>query len=205
MPRKLIAALIAVLAVAFAFSALAAMRWPSIMLAVAILFHEAQLEGVDWRALGLHYGIPYFAAAAFYYVASIQVARARPGAVLSYFLGCATGLPALFITDFELGWWRDPSSAEGAVAGACVSASLLAMAVWILRRRPALQSGPDACDEPEEADVAPAPKRSKRARDLPLNVAAYAPPRGTPFAGAIAANRARFARDGRRMMARRAR
>lgn len=196
MPRKLIAALIAVLAVAFAFSALAAMRWPSIMLAVAMLFHEARLEGVDWRALGLHFGIPYFAAAAFYYLAAVQVARARPGAVLAYVLGCLTGLPALFITDFELGWWRNPSSAEGAVAGACVSAMLLAMAVWMLRRRtPASRADHPAPERP----------RDRRALEAPLDPAAYAPPRGTPFASAIAANRARFARDGRRMMARRGR
>ena len=62
MPRRLIALLIALYAIAFAFGAMAAIRWPSLMMVASFMLEEeamAGLTGIDWRELGIAYGAPY--------------------------------------------------------------------------------------------------------------------------------------------------
>ena len=61
MSRRLIALLISVLAIVFAFGALAVIRWPSIVMFVGMFFHpdpSLGLDGINWRELGFVYGGP---------------------------------------------------------------------------------------------------------------------------------------------------
>ena len=100
MLRKLIASLIAVYAIAFAFGALTAVRWPSIMMMVSWIVHDdvaAGLEAVDWRALGIAYGAPYLLAALCFYASAAMIAGRRPGGVLWYIMGLAAGFPTVYL------------------------------------------------------------------------------------------------------------
>ena len=59
MSRRLIAFLIALVAIFFAFACLTAIRWPSMMMVVTLFFHpdpSLGLEPVNWRELGFAYG-----------------------------------------------------------------------------------------------------------------------------------------------------
>ena len=61
MPRRLIALLIALYAIAFAFGAMAAIRWPSLMMLAGFVLEDdalGGLSGIDWRELGIVYGAP---------------------------------------------------------------------------------------------------------------------------------------------------
>ena len=57
MPRRLIALLIALYAIAFAFGAMAAIRWPSLMMVANVMLEDeaamAGIAGIDWRQLGI--------------------------------------------------------------------------------------------------------------------------------------------------------
>ncbi|WP_035616641.1 hypothetical protein [Hyphomonas johnsonii] len=209
MLRKLIAALITLYAIAFAFGALTAVRWPSIMMAVSWMVDgdiAGGLDRVDWRALGIAYGAPYLLAALCFYAAAAMISGRRPGGVLWYIMGLAAGFPTIFLVSFEDGWWRDPSAAEGTVAGAGVAALLLLSAVYELRKRKpvVVPVGADMAAEPAvAAEPAPAPEpdavpqvaivRGHATRPKPVFVPA-----------AIARQRASFAAHGKRMQAKRA-
>ena len=138
MPRRLIALLIALYAIAFAFGAMAAIRWPSLMMVAGFMLEDdamAGLAGIDWRELGIAYGAPYFLSALCLYAAALSLGNKRRSALLWYFMGVAAGFPCVFLVDFEPGWWQDPSAGEGAVAGAAAGAVLLGIAVWELCRK----------------------------------------------------------------------
>ncbi len=196
MPRRLITLLIALYAIAFAFGAMAAIRWPSLMLLATLMLEEqpmAGLENIDWRQIGIVYGAPYFLAALCLYASAISLNKRRKGAMAWYLMGCIAGFPCVFLVDFEAGWWRDPSIGEGGVAGAAAAAILLAIAVWNLRRRrrklvKAVQPQPAAA----EAIIAPPPVEPK-----PKRTRVY-----RPVPAAIARQRAHFAAEGRRMLER---
>ncbi len=198
MPRKLVAILISILAIGFAFAAMAAVRWPSIVMAINLASGgapSATLDGIDWRELGIIYGGPYFLAALCLYASAAMVSARRPGGVKWYLLGCAAGFPCAFLVDFEPDWWRDPSASEGAVAGLAVVAGLLAVAVWDLRlrrhkRQPAPLSASVATPPEPQVQPQPAPK--------PPRPRPVAP--GTPFPNAVARNRAAFIAQGRRSL-----
>ena len=199
MPRKLVAILVSLMAVGFAFAAMAAIRWPSIIMLVSLMAEgtpSATLDGIDWREIGIIYGAPYFLAALCLYAASVMIAQRRKGGVAWYLLGCIAGFPCVFLVDFESGWWRDPGAGEGAVAGLAVIALLLAAAVWDLRlrqRKPqpaALSAGVSGPPETED----------KESRALARQARLY--PRGA-FPNATARNRAAFAREGQKMTRRR--
>lgn len=204
MPRKLVAVLISLFAVGFAFAAMAAIRWPTIMLAVGFLHNEeagAALAGVNWRQLGLIHGAPYFIASLSLYAASAMVARRQRGAVAWYLMGCLAGFPCIYLVSFESGWWRDPSAGEGIVAGLGAVAVLLFFAVWDLRRKP-VRAAPAA--SPEEAMVSiPA---SLLAQLQPAAPVAESGPkaRARPRSAAIRAAQASYVREGRKMLARQA-
>ncbi len=189
--------LICLLAVGFAFAAMAAIRWPSIIMLVSLMADgepSATLDGINWREIGIVYGMPYFLAALCLYAASVMIARRRKGGVLWYLMGCAAGFPAVFLVDFEPGWWRDPSAGEGGVAGLAVIALLLAAAVWDLRLRPRkLQPAPLS------TDVSPAIESPAKQKASESRARRY--PRGA-FPNAAARNRAAFAREGRKRLAR---
>lgn len=205
MSRQLIALLIAVYAIAFAFGAMAAIRWPSLMLFATLMLDGPVLEDmpvINWRELGIAYGAPYFLAALCLYASALTVGKRRRGSVLWYLLGCAAGFPCLFLVDFEPGWWRDPGPWEGLIVGAGAGAVLLGLAVWLLRqgqirRRPTPE--PAAAATLSEAD----------AHALLLAVQAAAPtapktkPRRRAVSPAIARQRAHMAAEGRKMLARR--
>lgn len=198
MSRQLIALLIAIYAIAFAFGAMAAIRWPSIMMLAAFLLETEAMQGVpaiDWRELGIAYGAPYFLAALCLYASAMMVSQKRRGSVLWYIMGAVSGFPCVFLVDFEAGWWRDPGVWEGAVAGGAAGAILLGFAVWLLRGRKDARRGEK--DQSVESDVqqpiaiiqttVPAKPKPKRRRPVPP---------------AIARQRARWAAEGRQMLAR---
>ncbi len=203
MLRKLIAILITVYAIAFAFGALTAVRWPSIMMVMSWMVQDdisGGLESVDWRQLGIAHGGPYLLAALCFYCSAAMIAARRPGGVLWYVMGLFAGIPCLYLVTFEHGWWHDPSTAEGAVAGACAGAVLLLLAVWELRLR-------KVKPVPAEAEAAPmvlsSPVILQQPQAAPVVVARPAKPVFVP--AAIARQRASFAAHGRKMQARRRR
>ncbi|MEM8617405.1 MAG: hypothetical protein AAGF20_10770 [Pseudomonadota bacterium] len=191
MSRRTVALLIALFAIAFAFAAMAAIRWPSLMMVAVIAFEPeavADISGIDWRELGIAYGAPYFLAALCLYAASLCLSQRRRGSVAWYVMGCVAGFPAIFLVDFHAGWWRDPSAGEGAVLGAFGIAILLGVAVWDLRMRKSCPSKP--LEEGLDRDRPATPMRRAQ--------------RG-PVPAAIARQRAAFAAEGRKMLAHRER
>jgi len=206
MLRKLIASLIAVYAIAFAFGALTAVRWPSIMMMVSWIVHDdvaAGLEAIDWRALGIAYGAPYLLAALCFYASAAMIAGRRPGGVLWYIMGLAAGFPTVYLVRFSDGWWNNPSPAEGAVAGAGIGALLLLSAVYELRKRkpervPLAEQAPAPAARPVAVAAAPAPQDEPAAAIVRKRPS---PARPAFVPAAIARQRASFAAHGRRMHA----
>ncbi|MEZ5997165.1 MAG: hypothetical protein R3B98_00530 [Hyphomonas sp.] len=207
MHRKLIATLIAGYSIAFAFGALTAVRWPSIMMVVTWLVKDELAEGVstvNWRELGITHGGPYLIAAICFYISAALVSTRRRGAILSYVCGLAFGFPVFYLVTFEPGWWQDPSIAEGTVAGLGAVGVLLLVAVWELRHRP-----PREVEEEEPAVLpaaAPAPVQVVYvSKDEPPVV--VRPPAARPgfVPAAVARQRASFAMHGRKARERRER
>ncbi len=200
MSRRLIALLIALYAIAFAFGAMAAIRWPSLMMVANLLLEDeaamAGVAGIDWRQLGIVYGAPYFLAALCLYAAALSLGNKKRAARVWYGMGVVAGFPCVFLVDFEPGWWQDPSAGEGAVAGAAAGAVLLGIAVWELCRKPKRQPEPvmaHPAGEPQVVYVqtpAPEPETPQKRKYR------------RPVPAAIARQRAHFAAEGRRMMAR---
>lgn len=196
MARLLIAILIVCYAIAFAFGAMSAIRWPSLMMFASLVLQQdpvGSAADIDWREIGLAFGAPYFLAALCLYASALAVSQKQKGAIGWYLMGCVSGFPCVFLVDFETGWWRDPTAAEGAVTGAAAAAVLLGLAVWVLRKRkPAPQK------QLAEPETAPAP-----ASVIVLDKErAKKPVRQGPVPAAIARQRAHFALEGRRMLAR---
>lgn len=206
MLRRLIAILLTVYAIAFAFGALTAVRWPSIMMALSWVVHDdiaGGLESVDWRQLGIAYGGPYLLAALCFYCSAAMIAAKRPGGVLWYLMGVVAGIPCLYLVTLEPGWWNDPSAAEGAIAGVCAGALLLMLAVWELRLRSPRKTEPVAQDAPlvlSKPVLVSEPLPEARQRPVPAK-----PARPAFVPAAIARQRASFAMHGRKMNARRRR
>lgn len=198
MPRRLIALLIALYAIAFAFGAMAAIRWPSLMMLASFLLEEEAmtgLTGIDWRQLGIVYGAPYFLAALCFYAAALSLGNKQKAAQLWYFMGAIAGFPCVFLVDFEAGWWRDPSAGEGAVAGAAAGAVLLGIAVWVLCRSPKPVIAAPA-EAPQDAQVIVMAQALAEAQSNPKRHYRK------PVSAAVARQRAHFAAEGRKMMAR---
>ncbi|MEO1102055.1 MAG: hypothetical protein AAFW65_09445 [Pseudomonadota bacterium] len=209
MLRKLIALMIAAYAIAFAFGALAAVRWPSIMMAVTATLAEGTpntgFEDVNWRELGILYGAPYFLAALCFYASAVMVSSRRRGSLTWFLMGCTAGFPCAFMVDFEPGWWTNPGAGEGAVAGAGIAAILLTMAIMELRRKPGATAATETSgrlvskETGEEYVIVPA-------TPVAASVAAKPTMRRTgPMSPAIARQRAHFAAEGAKMAARRRR
>ncbi|MEP1143085.1 MAG: hypothetical protein ABJH52_05145 [Henriciella sp.] len=199
MPRRLIALMIALYAIAFAFGAMAAIRWPSLMLMASFMLEDdtmSGLSGVDWRELGIAYGAPYFLAALCLYASALSLGNKQRSAGLWYFMGVTAGFPCVFLVDFEPGWWQDPSAGEGIVAGAAAGAALLAIAVLELCRKPK-QVPVQPVAEPGSPQIVyvqvPADEPTQK---KPRQV------RHAPMPAAIMRQRAHFAAEGRKMRAR---
>ncbi|MEL7231076.1 MAG: hypothetical protein AAGJ85_01025 [Pseudomonadota bacterium] len=200
MSRQTIALLIALYAIAFAFGAMAAIRWPSIMMLLAFMLEADAMQGVpdvNWRELGIAYGAPYFLAALCLYASAMMVSQRRKGSVLWYVMGCVSGFPCAFLVDFEAEWWRDPGVWEGAAVGGAAGAVLLGIAVWLLRGRRELDQPAMPVDiEVTEAVAVPIKPLQNTPPPVPK------PTRRRRVAPAIAQQRARWAREGRAMLAR---
>ncbi|MEQ3745955.1 MAG: hypothetical protein ABNH53_06925 [Henriciella sp.] len=197
MPRRIIALFIALYAIAFAFGAMAAIRWPSLMMMAAFVLEDdamAGLSGIDWRELGIAYGAPYFLAALCLYASALSLGKKKRSAMIWYLMGCVAGFPCVFLVDFETGWWRDPSVGEGAVAGAAAAAILLGIAVWQLIQKP------------KQSILEQAPQDPATQAPIIVNPAVEAQPskpsRRKPVPAAIARQRAAWAAEGRKMLAR---
>jgi hypothetical protein len=197
MSRSIIALLIALYAIAFAFGAMAAIRLPSLMMMAAFVLEDdamAGLSGIDWRELGIAYGAPYFLAALCLYASALSLGKKKRSAMIWYLMGCVAGFPCVFLVDFESGWWRDPSVGEGAVAGAAAAAILLGIAVWQLIQKPkqsVLEQAPQAPAVQAPIIVNPA-----------VEAQPVKPSRRKPVPAAIARQRAAWAAEGRKMLAR---
>lgn len=206
--RRLISILIACYAFAFAIGALAAVRWPSIMMAIS-WFSESDVTGgladVDWRQLGIAIGGPYMLAAICFYASAVMVSARRHGAVIWFMMAVAAGFSCVFIVDFEPGWWQDPSAAEGAVAGAGVGALLLAVAVWDLRIKPRPSPRAEPATEAQPVPMAPiAPIAA--AEPVPNSaIIKRGKPKPRLTSAAIMRQRQSFIREGRKMQARKRR
>ncbi len=139
MSRRLVAILLTIYAIAFAFGALTAVRWPSIVMVMGWIVAddvERGLGGVNWRELGIAHGAAYLFAALGYYASGATLAARKGGAVGWYLFALAFSIPSVFLVHFDADWWQNPSAGEGAMAGLMAGAVLLLIAVWELRRRP---------------------------------------------------------------------
>lgn len=139
MSRRLICILLTVYAIAFAFGALTAVRWPSIVMVMGWIMRDdvaGGLDGVNWRELGIAHGSAYLFAALGYYAAGATLAARKGGAVMWYLFALAASVPSYFLVHFDPLWWQNPSAGEGAMAGLMAGAVLLLVAVWELRKRP---------------------------------------------------------------------
>jgi hypothetical protein len=212
MLRQLIAILITCFAIAFAFGALTAVRWPSIMMAVSWLAHDQLADGlatVNWRQLGIDNGGPYLLAALCFYCSAAMVAARRRGGVAWYLCGMGAGFPVFYLVTFEPGWWENPSIAEGGVAGLGAVGVLLLIAVWELRYRPARQA--------EQAEAPPDEVRQPVVQTILVQQSVdgeepvvvrkhvFGQPKTRPgfVPAAVARQRASFAHHGRKAAARR--
>jgi len=208
MSRKLIASFVACYAIAFAFGALTAVRWPSIMLVVSWLVKDQLAEGVatvNWRELGITHGGPYLIAAICFYASACLISTRRRGAVLWYVCGLAFGFPVFYLVTFEPGWWQDPSIAEGVVAGLGAIGVLLLVAVWELRHRPARPVEEEAEVPPAEAVPVQVVIQQVAAEDAAPVVVRPAAAKPAYVSAAVARQRASFAHHGRKMQERRER
>ncbi len=187
MLRKLIALQIFVYAIVFAFAAMSALRWPSIMMLAHLLFSEAlpdTVETVNWRLLGILHGGAWMVAAFCYYAAATTVSRRRKGSVVWFICALAASLPCLVILKFQPDFTNGVSARDGAILGGIAGAALLLAAVWELRQRPPATAS-ETTSETNAALNTPEAIPEKPRRRLPPGPA-------------ILRQRAAFARDGRR-------
>lgn len=151
MSRRLVCLLLTLYAIAFAFGALTAVRWPSIVMVTGWIVKddvEGGLSAINWRELGITHGAAYLFASLGYYASSALLGARKSGAVGWYLFGLAASVPAVFLVHFSPQWWLDPTPGEGALTGLLAGACLLLIAVWALRRRP-----PDVVDMAEKPET----------------------------------------------------
>ncbi|MFN3609221.1 MAG: hypothetical protein ACK4Y9_09170 [Hyphomonas sp.] len=167
MPRRLIYLLLTAYAIAFAFGAMTAVRWPSIVMVMGWIVTDdvaGGLKAVDWRQLGIAHGGAYLLAAVCYYAAAATLAARKPGAVLWYVMGLVASIPTILLVHFDPEWWLNPSAGEGAMAGMAAGALLLLIAVWELRYR----SPEELAEEREMLEAVPAPVVYQTAPAAPI-------------------------------------
>ncbi len=175
MLRRLIAILLTVYAIAFAFGALTAVRWPSIVMVMGWIVADDVangMSGVNWRELGIAHGAAYLFAALGYYASGATLAARKGGAVGWYLFALAFSIPSVFLVHFDPLWWQDPSAGEGAMAGLMAGALLLLIAVWELRRQPPdfidVEITPETMQRPDVAAAVAAQQAQMIAPLLPV-------------------------------------
>lgn len=203
MLRNSIAFIVALYAIGFALMALTAVRWPSLLM-MAALFNQggalAEMSGLlNWRELGLTYGVMYLAAAFFFYSASTLIGRSGRGSVICYLLGAGIGFPPFLLFDFDSGWWQNPDAFEQTILFAAVFTLILFGAVLELsqtgNKKTSIKKMPEMI-----LDKVVVPVNSPIA--VPIEAAAVQPRRRQPIPAAILRQRASFAAHGRRARAR---
>ncbi|MEO0983233.1 MAG: hypothetical protein AAFX03_11340 [Pseudomonadota bacterium] len=197
MYRRTVSILTVLYAIAFAFAAMAVIRWPSLMMVLGFItgVHE---EGVDWRKIGIFYSVPYLVAALCFYASAAMVAGRRKGGFAWFVFGALAGFPCVYFVDFHPGWWLEPTLFEATVLLAGALTFLLGWAVWDLRlRKRKRQPAADPAQDPrltllQALELAPQPEETKpRRRRAP-----------SPPSAAILRQQESFAREGRKMLAR---
>lgn len=186
MPRRLIAILLTIYAIAFAFGALTAVRWPSIVMVMGWIVQDDVangLKGVNWRELGISHGAAYLFAALGYYASGATLAARKGGAVGWYAFALTFSIPSVFLVHFDANWWENPSAGEGAMAGLMAGALLLLIAVWELRKRPPefmdVEVTPETMTNPAVA-AALAKQQAPARAEKPMKVKKKHPPLFVP-------------------------
>lgn len=210
MLRSSIAFVTALYAIGFAFVALAAVRWPSLLMLVSLLGDAGALADskgqLSWRELGLSFGLVYLVAAFFFYTCSTLIGRRGRGSVAFYILGAGTGFAPFVLFEFEAGWWQNPNMFEQCVLFAGMLTLILFGAVWDLsrgRKAPQEQALPERALPEIVLDrmILPAGIKVHRRAD-PIEKQPHKQVRRQPVPAAIARQRACFAAYGRRDRAR---
>ncbi|MEL6259039.1 MAG: hypothetical protein AAFQ67_08285, partial [Pseudomonadota bacterium] len=147
-----------------------------------------ETDETDWRALGLAYAAPYLLASGLFFTSAVLVAARKSGAFAAFLAAGLVGFPTLFAFEFSADWWRAPSVLEAGAATAAALTLLLGWAVWDLRRRPKRAI---AAVSPTIRSDSPAVEQPPRSRSA------------TPPSAAVLRQRAHYAAEGRKMMARR--
>lgn len=213
MLRSIIAITIALYAIGFAFAALAAVRWPSLLMMAALFDNGSGVatalnEKMDWRELGLSFGLANLVAAFFFYSCATCVARRKAGSIIFYILGVGIGFVPLMVFNFEADWWQNPDTFQQIVLFSGVMTVFLFGALLELDRarkaarkeaaRQAKQSGMivDKVNVPPAVTVGAAPAQVQATAPAMKRV------RRKPVPAAIARQRASFAAHGRRAKAR---
>ncbi len=189
MARRLVANLVALYAVAFAFAAIMALRLPTLAILSGVVGGDGLAQGfagIDWRRLSIYLALPYTLASLFFFASAALLARRRHGALAWFANGGIAGFPCLFLFEFSAGWWASPSPIEQAALWGATGTLALAMAIWSLRR----PGGLFAVRPAEKGAAGADDGRAKRRR-------------AGPTSAAIIRQRESFARHGRAMMARR--
>ncbi|MEO9969164.1 MAG: hypothetical protein ABJG15_04910 [Hyphomonadaceae bacterium] len=207
MTRLCVALITALYAIAFAFLAIMAVRWPSVLAVGALLSEGAGVSAdfnglLDWRNLGLFYGGLYFFAALCFYACSTLIQRKGRGAFTAFVMGVLAGFPFLALFDFAPGWWQSPNLFEQIVIGAAGLSILLMPIISSLTPEKRLSKRKTA--QAEHAASHPAIINVPAA---PVNATAPLPQRPQrrrkPVPAAIARQRESFAAHGRRALAKR--
>ena len=181
------------------------MRWPSLLLIVGLIGDDsvalAEMQAaVNWRELGLTFGLAYLFAAICFYTTSTLLTGHKRGAVVSYVAGLMIGFPPFLLFDFEPGWWQNPDLFEQIVIFAGVLSLFLFGAIWELARlrKPARKVSATSAAQPELV-------LNQRVRLEPVNpdIAKGSMPTPKkryrqPVPAAIARQRASFAYHGRK-------
>ncbi len=203
MLRKLIAFQIFIYAFVFAFAALTAVRWPSIMMLAGLFFGDAlpdAMKQTDWRLIGLAHGAAWLLAAFCFYASAQTLSGKRPGAFIWYCFALVAAVPCLLLHEWPPMWWQTLPPLEGAMLGGAIGAVLLFFAVSAYRD-PAQESVPQTADEVEaEIQRLEAELTTAAALPEPVTVAAPAPKkkrRPIRPGPAILRQRASFAKYGR--------
>ena len=178
------------------------------MMVLVMFFHpdpSLGLESVNWRELGFVYGAPYFLGSLCFYAAAASLAR-RQGSLLWYGMGCAAVSPSLLMLHFSGPWWMDPSGLQGILVGGAVILVMLGLAAILLEDEH--NDGPRIVTADGEQGVHLSREQFAQLmaqRNAPEKQEAAPKRRRGPVPAAIARQRAQFAADGRRMLARQGR
>lgn len=199
--------IIALYAIGFAFAALAAVRWPTLLMLVTFFGDSAsQINAeINWRELGLIYGLIYLVAAFLFYTTSSLISQHKAGSVVTYVFAIGVGFPPFLMFDFEPGWWQNPDLFEQTVMFAGLISLFLFSAILELNRTRKQPITPAQAPNIAPAVVAEAMQAAPLILAPPIQDRPPVKPRRKPVSAAILRQRQSFAYHGRKAKARRAR